>query len=444
MRITKHLEDTDFNRLLHESLPTEERVQMHLHLVGCESCGSRFLAFDEEAAVVYLGQRHGLDVVRRWRKAMAEPVGLPAFAVPVELASALAAGEELEQYDPCRWPMLTGNLPKYQQPSLVLFMLESAREQWHDDPEEAELRVRAALSALNKSDSARALRAPLLAKAHSYDGNLHRIFGRHALAWRSLEQAREWVVQCESEDGIEAEIAWHEGALLRDACRYPEAIEKLEYAVGCSKLSGGEEVQDEALVTLGITYGEAGRLDDSIRSLESVLARRAKWEFRPELYLATVQSLALRYVHVGQPEKARAMLHDIRTVAEDLGQHMNLLRVTWLEAEICHEEGNRVGAATRYREVQEGFLAKGIPYDAALASLSLAELHLEHDDTVAAAELAEELIPIFQTKGIHREATAAGLILVESLRREKATVDQVRQVAETVRASRSGSAVKEG
>lgn len=62
-------------------------------------------------------------------------------------------------------------------------------------------------------------------------------------------------------------------------------------------------------------------------------------------------------------------------------------------------------------------------------SWPLAEMHLAEGDTAAAAELADELLPIFRAKDIHREAAAAGLILVKALRREMATVGAVQRLA---------------
>lgn len=436
MHVNKHLSDADFRRLLEGELDRNERKNAQMHLVACDRCTAAFLEYDEEAACSYLIKHEGFEFIRRWRGISKQDAGLPVATVPLDLETIVRVQEELERHDPRQWQLLTRNRRLFQSPEAVFYLLQTARDQWNDDPKEAEQRLQAALGALKRDEIDPRLRSALFAKVYAYFGNIQRIFGRHLETWAAIDEARVWADQSDLGAGFAAEFAWFEGGLLRDGRRLAEAIDRLEFALESVALDGGEEARQEVTVTLGITYGEAGRLDDAIRTLEGVLSRHSKADLRPEVYLAAMQSLALRYVHVGRVGEARAMLHDIRDVAEELGQEMNLLRVTWFEAEVCHAEGNRLGAAMRYREVQEGFMAKGIPYDAALATLSLAELHLEHDDTAAAAELAEELVPIFESKGIHREATAAGLILAESLRREQATVEQVRQVAETVRSGR--------
>ena len=112
---------------------------------------------------------------------------------------------------------------------------------------------------------------------------------------------------------------------------------------------------------------------------------------------------------------------------------MNHLRVEWLEAEVYKLQSRRLWAAPRFRKVQAGFMTAGSPLDAALAGLSLAEMYLELEDSAAAADLADELIPIFQSRGIHREATAAGLIVLEALRRETATLGQIQDLVERLR-----------
>lgn len=433
----EHLDELDFHRLLLGELDRWEQVRSDVHLLDCKHCSDAFFAYDEEGALAYLVRRDGLEGGQHWRKVMKQRKALPGPAVPVDMIAAVAAVEELERHEPRRWQFIAANRRSLQTPDSIMYLLEASRDQWQDEPELAEYLIHATLSALRRAELEPGLRAALLARAHAYAGNVHRIFGRHRKAWEAFEVSRHWIEQGDLGVGVEAELAWFEGGLLRDGRRLEEAVERLEFAVACPDLTGGEEGRQEATVTLGITYGEAGRFDEAIETLESVLAGHSKSDFPPRLYLNAVQSLAVRYVHVGRLEEARAMLHDIRDVAQQLGQRMILLRVTWFEAELCHAEGNRVGAATRYREVQEAFMEKGIPYDAALASLSLAELHLEHDDTAAAAELAEELIPIFESKGIHRESLAAGRILIEALRKEEATVEDVRRVAETMRAVRA-------
>ena len=76
-----------------------------------------------------------------------------------------------------------------------------------------------------------------------------------------------------------------------------------------------------------------------------------------------------------------------------------------------------------------------LPYEAALASLDLAVLHLKEGHTAEVKELAGAMGEIFKAKGIAREALAALSLFCEAASQETATVELTRQViAEVERA----------
>jgi len=75
---------------------------------------------------------------------------------------------------------------------------------------------------------------------------------------------------------------------------------------------------------------------------------------------------------------------------------------------------------------------RGLPYDAALASLDLAVLYLEEGRTREVKDLAREMAEIFKAQGIAREALAALTLFVEAAQKETATVELVRRVIQRV------------
>ena len=80
--------------------------------------------------------------------------------------------------------------------------------------------------------------------------------------------------------------------------------------------------------------------------------------------------------------------------------------------------------------MREKFAARGIAYDAALATLELAALYLEQRRTWEVKTLARQMAPIFHAQGVHREALAALRLFCEAAEKEAATVELALRVTE--------------
>ena len=91
-----------------------------------------------------------------------------------------------------------------------------------------------------------------------------------------------------------------------------------------------------------------------------------------------------------------------------------------------------------YREVQGKFLELGKSYDAALVSLDLARLLAAEGCTDDLKRLAAELMPVFESRDVHREAIVALLIFQRACEEERLTVELVQQLAAYLRRERRG------
>jgi hypothetical protein len=69
-----------------------------------------------------------------------------------------------------------------------------------------------------------------------------------------------------------------------------------------------------------------------------------------------------------------------------------------------------------------------LTFDYALVSLELAVLLLEQGHTAEVRTLAEEMLRIFRTQKVEREALAALHLFCDAARRETATVDLARKL----------------
>jgi hypothetical protein len=78
-------------------------------------------------------------------------------------------------------------------------------------------------------------------------------------------------------------------------------------------------------------------------------------------------------------------------------------------------------------------------YDAALVSLDLARLYAQEGCTEDLKRLAAEMMPVFQSRDVHREAILALLMFQRACEEERLTVDLVRQISAYLRRERRGN-----
>ena len=72
-------------------------------------------------------------------------------------------------------------------------------------------------------------------------------------------------------------------------------------------------------------------------------------------------------------------------------------------------------------QMRDGFLQEGLGYDAVIVSMDLALLYLRQGRTAELKTLAREMLPIFRSQDVHREAVAALVLFQEAIREEQIT-----------------------
>lgn len=427
-----HLTDYEFVALLHRGDGSPALFTTSLiHLSACPQCRREFLDRHGRRARQLLIDFFGPQAVDEWQDGEIE---VPA--VPVKQATrAYHLLQELEESSSAHAGLLAGNRRAGRSLLGAIILLEEAKRLWNGNPNRAEILIRASEGNL------RSLLAehPLIAAAHlsrclAYRANIFRLRADLVEAEKTITEAWAWSeIAVADWPRLRKEILLYHGLIQREQRKLSAAIAKLEAALEPPGPTGGYTIVIEGTITLSHAYWEAGHGKKAVAILEKVLYQYSHAELGDILYLAALQSLTVRRAETGQPAKARAMLPALRDALSRVEQADLLkFRLTWAEADICKAEGNRAAAASLFRETIQICMNFNLLYDAALAALELALLHLEAGDTSAAKELAEELVPIFEAREIHREATVAGLVLVEALRKEVATVGQVREVTDIV------------
>ncbi len=286
-----------------------------------------------------------------------------------------------------------------------------------------------ALFTASRVEGAEALRLRLQGYAWAYRGNAERVANDYDVANSAFAQA--WQLWNSGDDaGLLPE--WRmlslEASLRKDQRRLPEALDLLARAV---RGAGADpEARGVLLLKAETVHYQMGDMESALRSLREAAPAVEALGDRRLLFVLRFETVKVLCA-LDRFTEARELLPAVRELAEELGNELDLVRVTWLAARVSAGLGSPAEAAAALEQVRRDFTARGLSYDAALAALELALLQLQAGRTAAVKELGRQMAPIFREKRIAREALAAFTLFHEAAQRESATVElALRAIAE--------------
>jgi tetratricopeptide (TPR) repeat protein len=148
-------------------------------------------------------------------------------------------------------------------------------------------------------------------------------------------------------------------------------------------------------------------------------------------------NLTLYLAEGGRYSEAMQLLESARPLYYQVGDQMSLLRLRWLEGKIASALGHFVEAEEFLRGVQRELIERELGYDAALLSLDLAAIYARQGRSAEMRHLAEEMLPIFKSRDIHREAIAALFVFQKAAEMERVTLGLIRDVTGYLKESRA-------
>ena len=228
-----------------------------------------------------------------------------------------------------------------------------------------------------------------------------------------------------------------EASLRRAQRRFSEALELVTRARACQGLSPDARLvlllKEESILT------EMGELPRALAALaEAAPLCEASGDRRMLLVLRF--NMADDLCRLERYEEAAKLLPQVRDLAIQQANELDLIRLGWLTAKVAAGEGRTEDAVAGLEQVRGEFTAREMAYDAALSSLDLAVLWLKAGRTGEVKDLAIAMGWIFTAQGITREALASLALFCEAAMQESATVELARQViADIEQARRSAS-----
>jgi tetratricopeptide (TPR) repeat protein len=408
------------------SLGSEHRELVN-HLIRCSICRSRlyYLPRPHDGEVSYE------EVLDRGQEA----VESRQAALERERSEAPSLFVELMACPQDRRDLLVRDDERFHTWGVFELLIERSLEEGIHDPATAEALAHLSLRAsefLDFSYYGVKLVEDLRARAWSHLANSRRLRSDHQGAEEAFERA-EAHLQKGTRDPLERAIFLDlKASLRRGQRRFDEALKLLRRAVAIFSQYGHNHRAGRSLVNMSTVYHFAGRLEEAIPLLHQALGLIDP-EIEPRLLLCTRHNLTDDLAECGRFTEAQEMYRQTRPLYRDFTDAWTQNRRKWVKGKIVRGLGQTAHAESLFLAARDGFVAEGIPYDTALVSLELATLYAEQGRTADLKRLAEEMIPIFSSLHIHREALAALAFLRQAVEAERASLEVVTRVAAYLR-----------
>jgi tetratricopeptide (TPR) repeat protein len=449
----QHPDRAMLDRFLDDDLSEEESRALQRHIFTCEAC---------EASMIRL--LPPLSVAGSLLPSLASPgAGVPEAAAggcrcvldtaSLERQRERIAGErreadelwrELSGHEPERRSFLVRTDRRFQTWGVFDLLLRHGREVTFENPAAAGAILRLALESAERLDPERygtGSVAAARARAWGGLGNTLRILADFRGAEQALLEAEEHLARSWMDPLDEAMLLEYKAALRRAQGHFGESLAMLDEAIGLYRGVNEPHLQGRALISKGLVLQYAGGLEPA-----SACFRRGLFlidpEEEPRLMVCAQHNLVFCLHESGRSREARALIANAREVWAGRATRTDLLRLSWLESRVERALGREDRAERILIEVRAAFVEEGLAYDAALVCLDLAALLAGQARTAEVKALAEEMLPIFRSRDVHREALAALLVFENAARMEQLTTSLVDEVASYLERARGNPSLR--
>ncbi len=319
------------------------------------------------------------------------------------------------------------------------FLLEQSFENMFDDPARAEDLAELALVVAHQLEGTHygpALVNDLKAKAWAFLSNAQRAGSDLRSADESMKKAHTHLAEGTDDPLLRARIVVLESQLRSDQRKFKNAFALIDEALAIYREAGEDHWTGRTLLTQANILDTANEQEKAIKVLNSALTL-VDTEREPRLSFMIQQNLAAYLAHLGKYGEAAKLLPAIRQSALELGDSLLPLRLRYLEAKIAAGQRKWKEAERAYIEARDTFADSGMGYDAALVSLDLALMYAQRGRTSEVKQLASEMVSIFKSRDVHREAHAALLVFQKAAAAEKANLKMLEGIAGYLKQARN-------
>lgn len=434
LAVPGHLTDAVLDRLVTDPETAEETAREHV-LAGCVRCTAglrkRIVAGYREA--VALTGRAILEEEAPHTDLLSQVAGrIRAWTLLLEAEERSAPGlaRELLRLPEARRIDAVRQSRRYRSLELSRHLSTWARDEVFSDPARAVELARLAVEIADRLEAGGyppGIAADARALAWAALGNARRVGSDLFEAERALHTAQEFLEEGSGHPMVRAEVASLLGSLRLDQTRFEEAEGVLEEVARVYQQHGSGRQEAKILLQLGRAATDAGNPDLAITFLERV--RGALEDGDPRLRLFASHSLVVALSDAGRIDEASELFESIQADYEAHGGDFWMeQRRLWAEARLCLGRGRPQEAEEAFLRVREGFAEREVAYEFALVSLELAGMLLAQGRNAEVRRLAEELLPIFSSRQVHRHALSGLALFQNAAAAERVSSDLVREL----------------
>ena len=434
----RHPDREALERFLDGDLPEGESRTLQRHLFLCPICEDRMIALlpSSNVASPHLDDDELYrDLIQRLMTDRRAETGSRSRHLTQERRIASGLWREIEPHPPERRHALIREISRFRSWGLFELLVDLSRRDVPDDPVRAEALLRLALEVadhLNPDEYGPGSTEAAKARAWTWLGNAWRVRGDFRQAERAFQTAEVFLSQSWLDPLDEALLLELKAPLRRVQGRFDEALDLLAEAIAIYREVNEPHLQGRALMINGLVLRYQGNLQGAADCFRTSLFL-IDGTREPRLMGAGQYNLIGCLEASGRGAEAAALIPEARKMFEAAGTRNDLIRLRWTEGRVAILLEQPAEAEAAFLEIRESFLADERAFDAAQVSLDLAALYLRQRRDEETKLLAAELIPIFQSSDVYREALAAVLVFQQAAAMEQLTVDFVEEIAISLR-----------
>lgn len=339
---------------------------------------------------------------------------------------ALAAEQyrEFLRHPPARQWTLLRNSGRFDSWAFCELVLEGGSEVSFDDPHRSLDLFRMGVTIAERLDAARygeRLVEDLRARAWGRTANALRATSDLVGAEQALATSARHLKLGSGDPLEEAEHLYFTASLNRAQRRLDEALRFIHRSRRIYRMLGDRHLEGRAIMCEATIQDLRGDVELSINLCRQAVAQ-IDASRSSRLAFAVRHNLVWQLMVSGKSEEALHELEALRPSYAERGDRMLLLRLRWMEARLAKDLGRPEESERAFREAHEGFVAARIPYEAASVALDLAVLFAEQGRRQELKSLAAELVAVFHSLGVAREAFVALTIFERLAQADAVTV----------------------
>jgi tetratricopeptide (TPR) repeat protein len=444
-----HLDCETLERFLADDLTPEEDRSLQRHVFTCARCEERLVGLLSLGGSALPGSFRAeepahREVIRTVVEEGRQSAGRLQEDLALERAEAASRWRDLERLGQEERRNLVWNDPRYQTWGFFELLADLCHDVLVQEPRKAEDVARLALDVAEQLSAVR-YGAPAVeaakARAWTHLANALRVLSdfrqaEQAFQTAELHLSRSWLDPLD-----EALLLEFRAPLRRAQGRFEEALEMLDTAIAIYREVNEPHLHGRVLLIKGVTFHYQGNLEAAAECYRHGLFLIDRMR-EPRLVVSARNNLVLVLHESGRSAEAALLLPEARQLVEREGKRPDLLRLEWVAGRVLTALGHWEEAEQAYTQVREGFAEEGLAFDAALASLDLAALLARLGRTAEVKRLAAEMLPVFQSREVHREALAAFLVFQQAAEREQLTLGLVEEVSSYLKKSRGNPQIR--